>query len=221
MLCITTRSIPVDATWRWHPWMISHDDDARDFISVVWGQFFIIATMLGVGLVWAFIRGWQLMLAGLAIAPVFAITMAVQTKLVAKCEVRNKRACEDVAKDYYDVHFVFVLTCNSRHSFDDHTPRLSSMFVASGLWLLTVSSRPGLMFPSIIFDNRHLRRFCWRMHTWHSQWSYLPGWGAPFLCQSPSYCSWPLQLSSDDRGSQSRGVLSNHWIPAHGFQEVS
>jgi hypothetical protein len=105
--------------------------------------------MLGVGLVWAFIRGWQLTLAGLAIAPVFAITMAVQTKLVAKCEVRNKRAREDVARDYYDVRFVFVLTCNSRRSFDDHTPRLSSTFVASGLWLSTVSSRPGLMFPSM------------------------------------------------------------------------
>ena len=59
--------------------------------------------MLGVGLIWALVEGWQLTLVGLAIAPVFAIAMAVQTKLVAKCEYRNYRAREEVAKGYYDV----------------------------------------------------------------------------------------------------------------------
>ena len=100
---------PLNAPARLVQILVKDGDDARDLISVVWGQFFVVATMLGVGLVWAFIRGWQLTLAGLAIAPVFAITMAVQTKLVAKCEVRNKRAREDVARDYYDVRFFFVL----------------------------------------------------------------------------------------------------------------
>jgi len=94
--------------------LVKDGDDARDLISVVWGQFFVVATMVGVGLVWAFVRGWQLTLAGLAIAPVFAITMVVQTKLVAKCEVRNKRAREDVARDYYDVRLELVL-CFSHH----------------------------------------------------------------------------------------------------------
>jgi ATP-binding cassette subfamily B (MDR/TAP) protein 1 len=89
--------------------LVRDGEDARDLISVVWGQFFVVATMLGVGLVWAFIRGWQLTLAGLAIGPVFAITMAVQTKLVAGCEVRNKRAREDVARDYYDVCDLLLL----------------------------------------------------------------------------------------------------------------
>jgi ATP-binding cassette subfamily B (MDR/TAP) protein 1 len=58
--------------------------------------------MLGVGLVWALIQGWQLTLVGLAIPPVFAATMALQTNLVSKCELRNKRAREDVAKGYYE-----------------------------------------------------------------------------------------------------------------------
>jgi hypothetical protein len=71
------------------------------------------ATMLGVGPLWAFIKGCQLTFAGLAIAPGFAITMAVQTKLVARCVVRNKRAREDVARDYHDVCFVLVF-CSSR-----------------------------------------------------------------------------------------------------------
>ncbi|EPS93998.1 hypothetical protein FOMPIDRAFT_128997 [Fomitopsis schrenkii] len=58
--------------------------------------------MLGIGLIWALVRGWQLTLVGFAIAPVFAVTMAVQTNLVAKCEMRNKRAREEVAKGYYE-----------------------------------------------------------------------------------------------------------------------
>jgi len=70
-------------------------------------------TMLGVGLLWAFIKGWQLTFAGLAIAPGFATTMAVQTKLVARCVVRNKQAREDVARDYYNVCFVLIF-CSSR-----------------------------------------------------------------------------------------------------------
>ena len=87
--------------------LVKDGDDARNLVSVVWGQFFVVGAMLGVGLVWAMVRGWQLTLAGLAIAPVFAVTMAVQTGLVAGCEVRNKRAREEVARGYYDVCFFF------------------------------------------------------------------------------------------------------------------
>ncbi|KAF8154773.1 P-loop containing nucleoside triphosphate hydrolase protein [Crassisporium funariophilum] len=82
--------------------LVRDGDDARNLISVVWGQFCVVGAMLGVGLIWALVRGWQLTLAGLAIAPVFALVMAVQSKLVAKCEVRNKRAREEVARGYYD-----------------------------------------------------------------------------------------------------------------------
>ncbi|TFK31209.1 hypothetical protein BDQ12DRAFT_672044 [Crucibulum laeve] len=55
-----------------------------------------------VGLIWALVLGWQLTLVGIAVAPVFAVTMAVQTRFVAKCEIRNKRAREEVARGYYD-----------------------------------------------------------------------------------------------------------------------
>jgi ATP-binding cassette subfamily B (MDR/TAP) protein 1 len=85
--------------------LIKDGDDARNLIAVVAGQCCVVVAMLGVGLVWAMVRGWQLTLVGFAIAPIFAVTMAVQTSLVAKCEVRNKRAREEVAKGYYDVSF--------------------------------------------------------------------------------------------------------------------
>ncbi|KAJ7449923.1 P-loop containing nucleoside triphosphate hydrolase protein [Mycena latifolia] len=72
--------------------LIKDGDDARNLIAVVLGQLAVVTSMLGVGLVWALVKGWQLTLVGFAIAPVFAIAMAVQTGLVAKCELRNKRA---------------------------------------------------------------------------------------------------------------------------------
>jgi ATP-binding cassette subfamily B (MDR/TAP) protein 1 len=65
--------------------LVKDSDDARNLIAVVLGQFCVVAAMLGVGLVWALVRGWQFTLVGFAIAPVFAATMAVQANLVAKC----------------------------------------------------------------------------------------------------------------------------------------
>jgi ATP-binding cassette, subfamily B (MDR/TAP), member 1 len=67
--------------------------------------------MLGVSLIWELLQGWQLTLVGFAIAPVFAGAMALQTGLVWKCELRNKRAREKVAKGYYEVRrFEFILS---------------------------------------------------------------------------------------------------------------
>ncbi|EPQ50798.1 P-loop containing nucleoside triphosphate hydrolase protein [Gloeophyllum trabeum ATCC 11539] len=83
--------------------LIKDGDDARSLIATVIAQCMVVTAMLSVGLIWALVRGWQYTLVGLAIAPVFVITMAVQTNLVAKAEYRNKRAREEVAKTYYDV----------------------------------------------------------------------------------------------------------------------
>ena len=85
--------------------IIKDGDDARLLISMVWGQSFVVVAMLGVGLLWALISGWQLTLAGLAIAPVFAFAMAFQSRLVASAEGRNKAAREQVAKVYYETVF--------------------------------------------------------------------------------------------------------------------
>lgn len=44
--------------------------------------------------------------------PVFAGVMALQVAPVAKCELKNRRAREEVAKGYYDVSFLsFCLVC--------------------------------------------------------------------------------------------------------------
>jgi ATP-binding cassette subfamily B (MDR/TAP) protein 1 len=49
------------------------------------------------------IRGWQLTLVGMAITPVFVVAMAIQTDLVANCELGNKRARKQAAKEYRKV----------------------------------------------------------------------------------------------------------------------
>ncbi|KAF7976914.1 hypothetical protein HWV62_5310 [Athelia sp. TMB] len=93
---------PANAPVRLVQVLIKDGDDARSLIATVLAQGVVVASMLGVGLVWAMVQGWQLTLVGLAIGPVFAGAMALQTGLVARCELRNKRAREAVAKGYYE-----------------------------------------------------------------------------------------------------------------------
>ena len=57
------------------------EDDARALISVVYGQIFAVSTMLTTGSSECSSWGWQLTLAGLAIAPVFAFMIAVQSRI--------------------------------------------------------------------------------------------------------------------------------------------
>ncbi|KAL5520889.1 HST6 [Sanghuangporus sanghuang] len=82
--------------------ILKDGDDARNFIAIVLAQSLAVCAMISVGLIWALARGWQLTLAGFAIGPVFAITMAVQANLVARAERRNKAAREEIAKSYYE-----------------------------------------------------------------------------------------------------------------------
>ena len=110
--------------------LIKDGDDARSLLATVFPQAIVVTTMLGTGLLWAMIRGWQLTLVGMAIAPVFVVTMAVQTNLVAKCELRNKRAREEVAKEYYEVRSTLLKDTLSTHCLT----RLSPMCARSEPW---------------------------------------------------------------------------------------
>ncbi|KAG2130150.1 P-loop containing nucleoside triphosphate hydrolase protein [Suillus bovinus] len=82
--------------------IIKDGDDARTLIAVVVGQIVAVGAMMIIGLFWAMAWGWQLTFVGLAIGPVFVGVMGIQTNLVAKCEERNKRAREEVARVYYE-----------------------------------------------------------------------------------------------------------------------
>jgi len=74
--------------------------DARDLIVVVLSQLCIAAAMLCAGPILTLIRRWKLSwLTSLS----RQVTMGYQSRSVAKCEFRNKRACEEVATSYCDV----------------------------------------------------------------------------------------------------------------------
>ncbi|KAE9405365.1 P-loop containing nucleoside triphosphate hydrolase protein [Gymnopus androsaceus JB14] len=73
-------------------------EDAKNLIAVVAGQALVVCSMLGVGLIWAFV---------FAIAPVFAGVMSLQSKLVADAERKNKTARESVASAYTGLMSVF------------------------------------------------------------------------------------------------------------------
>ena len=131
--------------------VVKDGDDARNLISVVWAQFLVVGAMLGVGLVWALIRGWQLTLAGFAIAPVLAGVMALQTRLVVRCEARNKKAREDVARGYYDVRlfssfFFSFPVVNLLFFLFSCRPSLTSMVFV--VWHSKASSRLNSIHPS-------------------------------------------------------------------------
>jgi len=85
--------------------IVQDGDDARVLLSVVIGQCFAMFAMLSIGLLWAMAKGWELTLVGLGILPVFTGIMSIQTKLVSKYEIRNKRAREEVARRWYDVMY--------------------------------------------------------------------------------------------------------------------
>ena len=50
------------------------------------GAVFGCGVMLGVGLILALSKGWQLTFAGFVIAPIFAGVMALHAKLVVRCD---------------------------------------------------------------------------------------------------------------------------------------
>ncbi|KAF9237826.1 P-loop containing nucleoside triphosphate hydrolase protein [Melanogaster broomeanus] len=82
--------------------LVKGADDVRTLVAVVIRQFVVVLAMMGLGLIWAMVWGWQLTLVGVAIGPVFVAVMGIQAGLVAKYEVRNKRAREEVARVYYE-----------------------------------------------------------------------------------------------------------------------
>ncbi|KAF7361389.1 hypothetical protein MSAN_01171800 [Mycena sanguinolenta] len=82
--------------------LIKDGDDARELLAGVAGQVLVVGAMFGVGLVWALCKGWQLAVVGFAVVPVFGAAMAAQAGVVERCQVRNKRAAEEVARRYYE-----------------------------------------------------------------------------------------------------------------------
>lgn len=83
--------------------IIKDSEDARLMVGTVIGQIVVVASMLIIGLVWAFASGWELTLVGLGMAPIFIITTRVQTSALVTIEARNKILREDVSRKFHQV----------------------------------------------------------------------------------------------------------------------
>ena len=91
--------------------LMNDGGDASSLISAVIPQGVAVVSMLTVGLIWALARGWQLTFVGFGIGLVFILTMVLQSRLLAKCELRNKHAREEVARGYYQVGLEYLSPC--------------------------------------------------------------------------------------------------------------
>ncbi|KIM24333.1 hypothetical protein M408DRAFT_27162 [Serendipita vermifera MAFF 305830] len=82
--------------------LIRDPDDAKSFLTIVMPQIIVVTSMLGTGIVWALIRGWQLTLVGFALVPLFVALSTAQNRFSGKYEARNKERREEVNRKYYD-----------------------------------------------------------------------------------------------------------------------
>ena len=96
------------------------EDDARGLLAIVLGQVVVVIAMFSGGSKYL---GTRLRLAapvGFVITPAFAATKVIQTNLVAKFEMRNKRAHERmllrVTETYvsYSLHGLRITSSNHR-----------------------------------------------------------------------------------------------------------
>lgn len=86
--------------------LIKDADDARTIMSQVIGKAVTVVTMIGLGLIWAMTVDWRLTLIGLALGPIFAGFMAVNSWFIGNIESACKIAREEVGRVFYEVSII-------------------------------------------------------------------------------------------------------------------
>ncbi|WVF72422.1 hypothetical protein IAT40_007237 [Kwoniella sp. CBS 6097] len=82
--------------------LIKDADDARTLMAQVIGKSVTVTTMIGLGIIWAMVVGWQLTLIGVALAPIFGGYIALDAWMVGRQEVRCKAGREAVGRTFYE-----------------------------------------------------------------------------------------------------------------------
>ncbi|WRT66924.1 uncharacterized protein IL334_003889 [Kwoniella shivajii] len=82
--------------------LIKDADDARTLMSHVIGKAVTVTTMIGLGIIWAMVVGWQLTFIGIVLAPLFGGFIAFNVWLMGKREVIHKAGRENVARTFYE-----------------------------------------------------------------------------------------------------------------------
>ncbi|KAL8290518.1 hypothetical protein RQP46_002776 [Phenoliferia psychrophenolica] len=92
---------PENSTGTLASMLIKDTEDARNLVGTVIGQLLVVISMISIGLIWAFVAGWELTLVGVALAPVFIITTRVQANIQTKFEGENKGLREDLSVKFH------------------------------------------------------------------------------------------------------------------------
>lgn len=87
--------------------VVKDAEDARHVLGGVCGQALAVIVMVGFGLIWALVVGWELTLVGFAIAPICLCGMMFTTRIVDRYEGKNKALREVVAKKFHEVPSLF------------------------------------------------------------------------------------------------------------------
>ncbi|KAM0752358.1 P-loop containing nucleoside triphosphate hydrolase protein [Meredithblackwellia eburnea MCA 4105] len=81
--------------------LVRDAEDARTLFATFAAVFIVFVTMLTMGLVWAFVVGWELSLVGLGLLPVFAILTSSLSSLQNKLEGHNKKHRETISIKFH------------------------------------------------------------------------------------------------------------------------
>lgn len=82
--------------------LIKDVDDMRHLISTVLPKIVVVTMMMGLGLIWAMVAGWQLTLVGLSLTPLFVAMFAGTEGILSRTEIHNKARRENVARAFYE-----------------------------------------------------------------------------------------------------------------------
>ena len=88
--------------------LIKDVDDMRLLVASVIGKFTVFVVMVGFGIIWAITVEWRLTLIGVALAPVFAVSIGLNNNMISAAEIRNKAKREAVARTFYEVIYSHI-----------------------------------------------------------------------------------------------------------------
>lgn len=81
--------------------LVKDTEDARQVFGLVIGSLTTVVTMMTMGIVWAFVSGWELTLVGLAMGPLFVISTWLSSRMLDKYEAVNRAQREECARRFF------------------------------------------------------------------------------------------------------------------------
>ncbi|KAL1411210.1 ATP-dependent permease [Vanrija albida] len=82
--------------------LVKDVDDMRHLVATLLPKTVVVVMMMGLGLIWAMVAGWQLTLVGLALTPLFVAMFAGTEGILSRTEIHNKSRRENVARAFYE-----------------------------------------------------------------------------------------------------------------------